>query len=178
MTKQCIKNKIIYRCKCYRLECKVQYIGESAKTFRERLEEHLRALSPIHDHDSISGHLTKLNNFSTVGREYHFITSTTNKAMFIRVNDPSLNQTNCPTYGMRSYVTSLAYTSNRFFPQPIQVPCARSITSAHQQCRGPHTVSTSSTFSRYGSCNITNWCPHLSTMYPLFAYHKAMYGKY
>ena len=37
------KSGIIYRFKCDRLECDEEYIGETARTFGERLKEHLKA---------------------------------------------------------------------------------------------------------------------------------------
>ena len=40
------KSGIIYRFKCDRLECDEEYIGETARTFGERLKEHLKAPSP------------------------------------------------------------------------------------------------------------------------------------
>ena len=39
------KSGIIYRFKCDRLECDEEYIGETARMFRERLKEHLKAPS-------------------------------------------------------------------------------------------------------------------------------------
>ena len=51
------------------MECDEEYIGEIARTFGERFKEHLKALSPIHDHSNTTGHTTTLNNFSIVGRE-------------------------------------------------------------------------------------------------------------
>ena len=36
------KNGIIYRFKCDRLECDEEYIGETARTFRDRFKEHLK----------------------------------------------------------------------------------------------------------------------------------------
>ena len=40
------KSRVIYRYKCDWLECDEEYIGESARTFGERLKEHSRAPSP------------------------------------------------------------------------------------------------------------------------------------
>ena len=45
------KSGIIYRFKCDRLECDEEYIGETARTFGERLKEHLKAPSPIYDNN-------------------------------------------------------------------------------------------------------------------------------
>ena len=86
------KSGIIYRYKCYRLECDEEYIGETARTFEERYKEHLKAPSPIHDHSNISGHSITLNNFSIVGREEQNLSRLIKESMFIRVNNPSLNK--------------------------------------------------------------------------------------
>ena len=50
------KHGVIYRYKCYRVECDEEYIGESARNFAERFKEYLKAPSPIYDHSYISGH--------------------------------------------------------------------------------------------------------------------------
>ena len=89
ITKQ---NGIIYRFKCDRLECNDEYIGESARTFGERFKEHLKAPSPIYDHNNITGHTTTLENFSIVGREEQNLTRLIKESMFIRVNNSSLNR--------------------------------------------------------------------------------------
>ena len=86
------KSGIIYRFKCDRLECDEEYIGETARTFGERLKEHLKAPSPIYDHSNITGHNANINNFSIVGREEQNLSRLIKKSMFIRVNNPSLNK--------------------------------------------------------------------------------------
>ena len=63
------KSGVIYRFKCERLGCDEEYIGETSRTFGKRYREHLKAPSPINDHNNISGHSTSLENFSIVGRE-------------------------------------------------------------------------------------------------------------
>ena len=70
----------------------VEYIGESARTFVERFREHLKAPSPIYDHSHITGHTTTLDNFSIVGREDHNLMRLIKEAIYIRVNNPSLNR--------------------------------------------------------------------------------------
>ena len=86
------KSGIIYRFKCDRLECDEEYIRESARTFGERLKEHLKAPSPIYDHSNITGHTTTLENFSIVGREEQNPSRLIKESMFIRVNNPSLSR--------------------------------------------------------------------------------------
>ena len=86
------KSGVIHRYKCGRVDCEEEYIGESGRTFAEMFREHMRALSPIHDHHSITGHELSLDNFHILGREDHNIARAINKAMLIKVNDPSLNR--------------------------------------------------------------------------------------
>ena len=63
------KSGVIYRYKCNENGCEEEYIGESARTFAERLKEHQKPPSPIFDHCNISGHNININNFTIVGRE-------------------------------------------------------------------------------------------------------------
>ena len=62
------RSGIIYRFKCNRVECDEEYIGESARNFGERLKEHLKAPSPIHDHINISGHTVSIGRFQYIGK--------------------------------------------------------------------------------------------------------------
>ena len=41
----------------------VQIIGKSARTFKERYKEHLKAPSPIFDHNNATGNTTSVENF-------------------------------------------------------------------------------------------------------------------
>ena len=86
------KSGVIYRYKCDRVEYDEEYIGESPRTFWERFREHMKAPSPIFDHINITGHNVTINNFSIVGREDQNLMRTIKKALYIRVNDPSLNR--------------------------------------------------------------------------------------
>ena len=86
------KSGIIYRFKCDRLECDVEYIGETSRTFGERYKEHLKAPSHKHNHSNITGHTTSLENFSIVGREEQNLSRLIKESMFIRVNSPFLNK--------------------------------------------------------------------------------------
>ena len=82
----------IYRYQCDRVECDEGYIGESSRTFGERFREHLKATSPIFDHFNIAGHNVTINNFTIVWRENQNHMRTIKEALYIRVNDPSLNR--------------------------------------------------------------------------------------
>ena len=72
--------------------CEEEYIGESARNFAERFKEHLKTPSPIHDHSTISGHNVTIDNFEIVGREGQNLLRTITEALYIRVNNPSLNK--------------------------------------------------------------------------------------
>ena len=86
------KSGVIYRYSCDRVECNEEYIGESARTFAERFKEHQKAPSPVYDHSSRSGHEVNIDNFSIVGREDQNLIRTIKEALYIRVNNPSLNK--------------------------------------------------------------------------------------
>ena len=47
------KNSIIYSYSCGSIDCGEEYIGESGRTFGERFKEHLKAPSPIFQHQNI-----------------------------------------------------------------------------------------------------------------------------
>ena len=86
------KSGVIYKYTCDKVECNEEYIGESARTFAERFKEHQMAPSPIYDHSIRSGHEINIDNFSIVGREDQNLTRTIKEALYIRVNNPSLNK--------------------------------------------------------------------------------------
>ena len=83
---------VIYRFKCGRVDCDEEYIGESSGSFGERFKEHQKAPSPIYDHSNISGHQVTIENFNIVGREDHNLSMAIKEALYIRVNNPSLNR--------------------------------------------------------------------------------------
>ena len=86
------KSRVIYRYKCDENGCEEEYIGESTRTFAERFKEHQKAPSPISNHCNISGHKINTDNFTIVGRENQNLIRAIKEALFIRVNDPSLNR--------------------------------------------------------------------------------------
>ena len=86
------KSGVIYKYSCGRVDCGEEYIGESGRTFGERYREHMRSPSPIMDHHNTTGHEVSLENFIIVGREDNNIARNIREAIFIRVNDPSLNR--------------------------------------------------------------------------------------
>ena len=86
------KSGVIYRYKCNRVKCDEEYIEESSRTFEERFREHLKAPSPIFDHYNITGHNVTIDNFSIVGREDQNLMRAIKEALYIKVNNPSLNR--------------------------------------------------------------------------------------
>ena len=86
------KSGIIYRFKCLHIHCPEEYIGESGRTLGERVKEHLMAPSPIHQHCNTPGHPVSPGCFTIVHREPQGITRNIKEAMFIQVNDPTLNR--------------------------------------------------------------------------------------
>ena len=55
-------------------------------------KEHWKAPSPIFDHFNTTGHGITIDNFSIVGREDQNLNRAIKEAMFIRVNNASLNR--------------------------------------------------------------------------------------
>ena len=81
----------IYWYQCGDLGCDDEYIGETSRTFGERYKEHLKAPSAIHHHSFQTGHTTNQNNFQIIGREGHNLARNIKESIYIRVNNPSLN---------------------------------------------------------------------------------------
>ena len=81
----------IYWYQCSDLTCDEEYIGETSRTFGERYKEHLKAPSAIHHHSSQTGHPTNHNNFQIIGREGHNLARNIKESIYIRVNNPTLN---------------------------------------------------------------------------------------
>ena len=77
---------------CDKIDCEEEYIGVSTRMFGERYKEHLKKPSPIFEHQNNTGHLTSMDNFKIIGREDHSIARAVKEAMYIRVNNPTLNR--------------------------------------------------------------------------------------
>ena len=60
--------------------------------FVESFKEHLKAPSPIYEHQNNSGHKTTIENFQIIDKEGNNMARTIKEAMYIRVNNPSLNR--------------------------------------------------------------------------------------
>ena len=81
----------IYWYQCGDLGCDDEYIGETSRTFGERYKEHLKAPSAIHHHSIQTCHTTNQNNFQIIGREGQNLARNIKESIYIRVNNPSLN---------------------------------------------------------------------------------------
>ena len=85
------KSGLIYY-KCPQLDCNEEYIGETGRTLGERRRECLKQPSPIHWHSQALGHPTDDNNFNIIGREDWGQARTIKESIYVRVNNPTLNQ--------------------------------------------------------------------------------------
>ena len=81
----------IYWYQCGDLSRDDEYIGETSRTFGERYKEHLKAPSAVHHHSSQTGHTTNQNNFQIIGRKGHNLARNIKESIYIRVNNPTLN---------------------------------------------------------------------------------------
>ena len=123
-----IKNRsgVIYRFKCNRVECDDEYIGESSRTFGERFKEHLKAPFPVFDHYNSTGHQVSLENFSIVGREEQNLMRAIKEALYIRVNNPSLNR-NIGKYNLPHIWDEVLFNTFRTqieVTDPVAIPSA------------------------------------------------------
>ena len=80
---------IIYQYQCPHIQCSSSYIGESGRAWGERVKEHLKAPSPIHQHSTITGHPLDPEQFNIMHKEVHSQSRTIKEAMFICVQDPT-----------------------------------------------------------------------------------------
>ena len=85
------QNGAIYWYHCGELGSDDEYIGETSRTFGERYKEYLKAASPIHHHSNQTINPTSHNNFQIIGREGHSLARNIKESIFIRVNNPTLN---------------------------------------------------------------------------------------
>ena len=83
---------IIYHYQCPKINCPSAYIGESGRSLGERVKEHFKTPSPIHLHSTTTGHPTDPEQFNIVHKEVNSQSRTIKEAMFICVQDPTLNR--------------------------------------------------------------------------------------
>ena len=80
ITKQ---SNIIYWFKCGKTECDDEYIGESARPFEVQYKEHLKAPSPIFEHQNTTGHTKTVDNFKIIGSEGHNMARAIKEVIYI-----------------------------------------------------------------------------------------------
>ena len=68
------------------------YIGESGRSLGDRVKEHFKAPSPIHLHSTTTGHPMDSEQFNIEHKEVNSHSRTIKKAMFICIQDPTLNR--------------------------------------------------------------------------------------
>ena len=86
------KSWVIYSYQCRDIACDEEYIGETSRTLGERYKEHLKQPSPIHAHIQQTGHTSTTSNFNIIGREDQGLARTIKEAIYIKVNNPTLNR--------------------------------------------------------------------------------------
>ena len=96
------KNSVIYSYSCGKIDCNEEYMGESGRTFSERFKEHLR-LHPQYLCIKVAVAMKHLwRTLKIIGREENSLGRTIKEAMYIRVNNPTLNrkywEIQSPTY--------------------------------------------------------------------------------
>ena len=107
---------IIYHYQCPQINWPSSYIGESGRSLGKRVKEHFKAPSPIHLHSTTTGHPMDPEQFIIVHKEVNSHSRTIKEAMFIHVQDPTLNRNlgriGCLTYGTTSFRHHLSYSTS------------------------------------------------------------------
>ena len=76
------KGGVVYRYKCAEVGVYEEYISESARTFGERFEEHLKAPSPIYDYCNITVHPTTVDTTIPSAQSWHIICHTVQHVLY------------------------------------------------------------------------------------------------
>ena len=83
---------IIYHYKCPQINCPSVYIGESGWSLGDRVKEHFKTPSPIHLHSTTTGQPMDPKQFNIVHKKVNSHSRTIKEAMFICIQDPTLNR--------------------------------------------------------------------------------------
>ena len=131
------KSGIIYHYKCTHIKCTEAYIGETGRALGDRVNEHLKAPSPIYLQSNSTGHPLDPDCFNIIHKETHSSSRIIKEAMFIRVNDPTFKQeprkVPASTY-LGQHTTRHANTTAQAFQPPPLPPHTRTHPSP-----SPHT---------------------------------------
>ena len=86
------KSGVICSYQCGDIACGEKYKGTTSRTLGERYKEHLKQPSPILVHIQQTGHNSTSKNFKIIGREDQGLARTIKEAIYIRVNNPTLDR--------------------------------------------------------------------------------------
>ena len=86
------KSGVIYHFKCPYINCPDEDMGNSVRALGERIKKHLKAPSPIHQHTSSTGHPLSPECFNIIHRVTQDTSRNTKEAIFIHINDTSLDR--------------------------------------------------------------------------------------
>ena len=114
------KSRVICRYTCNRVDLVDRYIGDSARTFAERLKDCFEVPFPINYHYNIRGHATAADSFSILGREDKSLTRSIKEAIFTRVNDPSLTR-NIGKYQLPDVSSDITYVTYMVVQNNIRI---------------------------------------------------------
>ena len=112
---------IIYHYQCPEINCPSVYIGESGRSLGVRVKEHFKATSPIHLHGTTMVHPMDPEQFNIVHKEVNSHSRTIKEAMFIHVQDPTLNR-NLGKYQLPHIWDHLLYASPTLQCKPSSHP--------------------------------------------------------
>ena len=115
------KTGIIYHYKCPQINYPSTYIGESGRSLGERVKEHFKDPLPIHLHSTTTGHPMDPEQFSIVHNKVNSQSRTIKEAMFIWVQDPTLNR-NLGKYQLPHIWDHLLMASPTLQHRPSSVP--------------------------------------------------------
>ena len=117
------KSGIIYHYKCPHINFPDAYIGESGRDLGDRVKEHLKAPSPIHQHSTTTGHPLDLDLFNIIHKEVHSHSRTIKEAMFICIHEPTLNR-NLGKYQLPHTWDNLLQASPMLQLKPSSLPAS------------------------------------------------------
>ena len=161
---------IIYHYQCPQINCPSAYIGESGRALGERVKENFKAAPPPHLHSTTTGHLMDPKQFSIVHKEVNNQSRTIKEAMFIWVQDPTLNS-NLGKYQLLYIWDNLLLTSPTLQYKPSSVPTLPTPYLNH-----PHTGSSHPPASYLGWGHILSWYVH--TFGLILPIHPPKYQNY
>ena len=131
---------IIYNYKCQHTNCTEQYIGESGKTLTDRVKEHLRASSPIHQHSSTTGHRIMPDCFNIIHRESKKPQGTSKRPCykgqwsFTKWEHWKIPVTTHLGPNTTGHSNTKAQVTSKYFTQPSHTPLALPPLSNHHPC--------------------------------------------